>query len=194
MVSTVAETRVAESNGAIARDKNTARLWVPPNMISTISVTGTWAMEVNSNVPSLATDDVGGATERLFVPFPVEFSDFIQRGTSNVDRGVQVIALELIYEVAASALAGFDLDIWKVTYDLEGTGTAAEMTTTLTFDTAGDTGVEVDQHRALATINARDREWWDGGKSFHGEIDLADGTASDVNILGAIWHYRRLYE
>lgn len=194
MATTVAETRVAESFGGIARDKNTARLWVPPSRIATLSVTGVWALEVNSNVPSLATDDAGGASERLYIPCEVEFSDFIQRGTTNVDRGVQLIALELIYEVAASALAGFDLDIWKVTYDAEGTGTAAEMTTTLTFDTAGDTGVEIDQHRALATINARDREWWDGGKTFFGEIDIADGTASDVNILGAIWHYRRLYE
>lgn len=194
MTSTVAETRRAETFGGIARDKNTARLWVSPNRIVPISVTGTWAMEVNSNVPSLATDDVGGATERLMVPCDVEFSDFIQRGSSNVDRGVQLIAVELIYEVAASALAGFDLDIWKVTYDTEGVATAAEVTTTLTFDTAGDTGVEIDQHRALATITERDRIWWDGGTSFHGEIDLADGTASDVNILGAIWHYRRLYE
>lgn len=194
MVSTVMETRVVQAYGAIAREKNTSRLWVPPNLISPIAVTGVWAMEVNSNVPSLATDDAGGASERLMVPCPVEFSDMIVTGSTAVDRGIQIVGLELIYQVAASALATFDLDIWKVTYDLEGVATAAEVTTTLSFDTAGDTGVEIDEHRASALIAARDREFWDGGKTFHGEIDIGDGTASDVNILGAIWHLYRRYE
>lgn len=194
MTTTVAETRRADSFGGIARDKNTRRLWVPPTSVYKLSGSGTYAVDVSSDVIRFGTADVAGATERLSIPCPVEFSDMIVKGTTVVDRGIQIVALELIYEVKASALAGFDLDIWKQTYDLEGTPTPVEVTTTLTFDTAGDTGVEIDQHRALALIAATDRIFFDGGTTFHGEIDLATGTSSDFYVYGAIWHLRRVEE
>ena len=106
MASTVAETRRASDFGGISRDKNTRRLFVGPSQIKTLSVTGTWALEANSNVLSFATDDVGGAGELLMVPCPVEFSDMIVKGSTVVDRGVRLVACEVMYQVAVSALAG----------------------------------------------------------------------------------------
>ena len=194
MASTVAETRRASDFGGISRNKNTRRVWVDPTEIRTLTVTGTWALEANSNVLSLATDDVGGAGELLLIPCPVEFSDMIVRGSTAVDRGVRIVALELIYEVAASALADIDLVIYKTTYDAEGAGTAVAMTKTDSMDTAGDTGREIDQHRFTATIAERDRVFFDGGTTFHGVLDVDDGTSSDGNILGAIWHIERVEE
>lgn len=194
MTSTVAETRRASDFGGIARDKNTRRIFCGPELIRTLAVTGTWVLEANSNVLSLATDDVGGAAELLVCPLPVEFSDMIVRGSTNVDRGVQVVAVEILYQVAVSALADIDFSILETTYDLEGAGTATAKTATTTYDTAGDTGVEIDHHRALVTIAEANRTFLDGGRTTHLLMDIDDGTASDVNIFGVIWHLRRVEE
>lgn len=187
------ETQVAQAFGGTAREKNTRRVFVGPELIRPVSVTGVWALELASGVVSLATDDVGGAGEVLAIPMPAEFSDFAQKG-DNVDRGIKVVGVELLYTVAASALAAFDLDIHKVTFDVDGTPTAAEVTTTLAFDTAGDDGTEIDDHRAEAFIAARDRFFLDSGTVVYGQIVLSDGTASDVNVYGAIWHLERVEE
>lgn len=194
MTSTVMETRRADSFGGISRDKNTRRLWVPPTEIRTLAVTGTWAIEAGTNVVSLATDDVGGAGELLYIPCGVEFSDFIQRGSTVVDRGIQVLGVELIYDVAVSALADIDIIIYKTEFDAEGIGTATAVTSTTTLDVVTDTGREVDQHRMSAFIAGKDREFFDGGRVYHAIVDADDGTASDMNILGAIWHLRRVEE
>ena len=194
MASSNLETRSASDFGGIARRKNTRRIFVGPELIRTLAVTGTWVLEANSGVLSLATDDVGGAAELLTVPCPVEFSDMIVRGSAAVDRGVRIIGFELIYEVAASALADIDVVIYKTTYDTEGIGTATAMVKTDSMDTAGDTGREIDQHRFLCTIAESNREFFDGGKTFHAVLDIDDGTSSDVNILGAIWHVERIEE
>ncbi len=194
MTSTVAETRRASDFGGISRDKNTRRIFCGPELIRTLAVTGTWVLEANSNVLSLATDDVGGAAELLVCPLPVEYSDMIVRGSTAVDRGVQVIAAEIIYEVAASALADIDFSIIETTYDAEGTGTATAKTATTTMDVAADTGREIDQHRATVTIAEANRTFLDGGRTTHLLLDIDDGTSSDVNILGVIWHLRRVEE
>jgi hypothetical protein len=194
VTSTVAETRKAADFGGISRNKNTRRIFVGPDAIRTLAVTGTWALEANTNVLSLATDDVGGAGELLVVPFPAEFSDMIVRGSAAVDRGVRIIALEVLYQVAASALADIDLAIYKTTWDSEGVGTATAMTKTDARDVAADAGTEVDEHRFTATIAESNREFLDGGKTFHAVLDIDDGTSSDVNIFGAIWHLERVEE
>ena len=193
MASSVLETRRASDFGGIARDKNTERVFVGPNLIGQMAVTGTWALEANTNVQSLATDDAG-STNLLSIPFIAPYSDLIVRGSSAVDRGVKVIGLEIIYEVAASALSDADLYIYKTTFDAEGTGTATVVTTTTTMDTAGDAGTEIDQHRMYVTIAENNRFFLDGGTIVHGIFDVDDGTSSDVNILGAIWHIQRVEE
>lgn len=185
------DTKVAQDSGSVARLKNTERVFVGPEALGLDAVTATWALEVNSNVPSLATDDAG-TTNNIRIPFPVSFSDAeIQSGSGVTDRGVRLLGVELIYEVAASALTSFDLDIFKGTIDAEGSVTAAEVTTTLSFDTAGDDGTEIDQHRAFAAIGEDDRFFLDSGTIAWGRADIEDGTASDVNIIGAIWHVER---
>lgn len=193
MVSTVMETRESQVSGSVARKTNAHRVFVPPSQISTLAVTGTWVLEANTNVVSLATNDVGGDGELLYVPFPSEHSDMRAQSTS-VDRGVRVVGLEVIYEVAASALADIDFFIYHTSFDAEGTGTATVATATTSFDTAGDTGREIDQHRASVFIAEGNRAFLDGGKVVHAVIDMEDGTASDVNILGCIWHIERVYE
>jgi hypothetical protein len=193
VTSTVAETRRADAFGGISRDKNTRRLFVSPADFKQLAVTGTWALEANSNVVSLATDDAG-TTNLLMVPFPGEYSDLIVKGSTEVDRGLKVIALEVIYEVAVSALGDVDIFLYKTTFDSEGAGTAALVATTTTLDGASDTGREADQHRMTVTIAERDRFFLDGGTMIHGIFDVDDGTASDVNILGAIWHVQRVEE
>lgn len=186
--STALATKASQDFGPVSRRKNTQRLFITPGELEQAAVTGTWALEVNSNVTSLATDDAG-TTNNINIPLPVRFSDAeIQSGSGVTDRGVKVVGLELIYEVAASALGGFDLDIWKYTVSSVGAVTAAEVTTTLTFDTANDAGTEIDTHRAYATIAERDRFFIDSGTLVIGRADITDGTSSDVNIIGAIWH------
>lgn len=187
--------KVSSDFGGIARFKNTERVFVGPEAFSTGTVTGVWAVEVGSNVPSFATDDVGGAGEILIFGCPVPFSDAeVQSGAGNTDRGVKVVGVELLYTVAASALAGFDLDIYKVAFDADGDPTATEVVTTLSFDTAGDAGTEVDDHRAEALVAENDRTFLDSGNVVYGQVVLSDGTASDVNIYGAIWHFERVEE
>ena len=194
MASKTIETRRADSFGGISRDKNTRRLLVSPAEVRTLAVTGTWVLEANSNVVSLATDDVGGDGELLFVPCNVEASDMIVNGSTVVDRGIRVIGLEISYVVAASALADIDFFLYKTTLDAEGVATAAAITATTTFDTDGDTGREIDEHRVLVSIAEKDRFFLDGGTLVHGVIDMEDGTASDVNINSVIWHLQRVEE
>lgn len=192
--STFGDTKVSSDFGAASRYKNTERIFVGPEALGTDAVTGTWALEVNSNVPSLATDDAS-TTNNIRIPFPAPFSDAeIQSGSGVTDRGVKVIGVEVIYQVAASALGAFDLDIWKVTISSVGAPTAAEVTTTLSFDTNGDDGTEVDTHRAFAEIAEVDRFFLDSGTIVFGRLDITDGTSSDVNIVGAIWHVERVEE
>lgn len=194
MTSTVAETRRASDFGGISRNKNTRRLFVGPYGINTLAVTGTWVRAAATNVLEFTTADVGGAGELLVAECPVEFSDMIVRGSTAVDRGVRIVAAEIIYRVTNSALADIDFTIYKQTYDAEGAATATAMTATTTYDTAGDTGREIDQHRALVTITERDREFFDGGKTFYLLMDIDDGTASDMFIAGVIWHFERVEE
>lgn len=192
--STFGDSKVSSDFGAASRYKNTERIFVGPEALGADAVTGTWALEVNTNVPSLATNDAG-TTNNFRIPFPAPFSDAeIQSGSGVTDRGVKVIGVELIYEVASSALGGFDLDIFKLVFDAEGGGTATEVTTTLSFDTGGDAGTEIDQHRAFAKIAEVDRFFMDSGTIVFGRADITDGTASNVNILGAIWHVERVEE
>lgn len=191
---TALATKASQDFGGIARRKNTLRQFVAANQLGQAAVTGTWVLEVNSNVMSLATDDAG-TTNDIRIPFNVTFSDAeIQSGSGVTDRGVRVIGLALLYEVAASALGAFDLDIWKLVPDAEGNFAATEVTTTLTFDTAGDAGTEIDQHVAYATIAERDRFFVDSGNIVEGRADITDGTSSDVNITGAIWFIERIEE
>lgn len=186
------DTKVSTSFGAVSRVKNTERVFVHPGEFIPVAVTGTWAMEYNSNVASLATDDAG-TTNVFDIPLHAPFSDAeIQHGVT--DRGLKVAGLSVQYVVAASALTSVDVDIWKLTPDAEGNFTAAEIVTTLSFDTPGDTGLEVDQHWAYAAIAENLRGFMDTGAIYVGRASFEDGTASDVNILGAIWHLERVEE
>lgn len=190
--SAVIDTKASEDFGAVARRDNTIRVFVGPNELGQDAVTATWALSVSSNVPRLATIDAA-TTNNIRIPLHVPMNDAeVQSGSGTSDRGYRVLGLELIYEVAASALGGFDLDIWRLTPAADGTTTAAEVTTTLVPDTVGDTGVEIDKHRMQATIAARDRFFLDSGSIVFGRADITDGTSSDVDIIGAIWHLEKV--
>lgn len=189
MATNALETVRASAHGSIARIKNTRRFWVPPSMIATLDVTGTWVLDVNTNVVSLITSDVGGDGELLYIPYTGWVSDLaVEKGQSAVDRGVRIIGLEVMYEVAASALADADLFIIKTTIDADGDGSAAAVTATQSADDEDATPVEIDDHRVFVTVAERDRFFLDSGTIVHGILDLADGTSSDVSIVGAFWH------
>lgn len=186
--SVVIATKASQDNGAISRTKNTRRVFVPASLIGQAAVTGTWALENASGVITLGTDDAG-TTNVFTIPLMHPFSDAeVQSGSGVTDRGVKVLGVELCYQVATSALGAFDLDIYKVTIDAEGAPTATEVTTTLTPDTVGDAGTEVDDHRMQAVIAERDRFFVDSGTVVTALAEITDGTSSDVNIFGAIWH------
>lgn len=175
-------------HGSIARFKNTRRVFVPANLIGQAAVTGTWALENAAGVITLGTDDAG-TTNVFQIPLPHWFDDAaVQSGSNVTDRGVKVVGVELMYQVATSALGAFDLDIYKVTIDADGDPTAAEVTTTLSMDASADDGTEVDDHRAEALIAANDRFFLDSGTVVYALAEITDGTSSDVNIFGAIWH------
>ena len=192
--SVVIDTKASQDFGPISRRSNAVRVFVHPADIKQIAVTGTWALEEATNVPSLATDDAG-TTNVFNVPLDVPFSDAeIQGGSGVTDRGYRVLGLELIYQVAASALGAFTLKIFKLVPTAVGVVAATEITTTLVPDTAGDAGTEVDTHRMQATIASRDRFFVDSGTVVFGQVNITDGTASDVNINGAIWHLEKVEE
>lgn len=192
--SVVIDTKVSEEPGVISRRKNTVRVFVHPADIKQIAVTGTWALEEATNVPSLATDDAG-TTNVFNIPLDVPFSDAeIQGGSGVTDRGYKVLGLELIYQVATSALGAFDLNIFKLVPTAVGVVAATEITTTLVPDTVGDAGTEVDTHRMQATIASRDRIFVDSGSVIIGRLEVTDGTSSDVNLNGAIWHLEKVEE
>ena len=194
MAKNALETQVSQSHGSVAREKNTIRVWVPASMFGQIAVTGTWALEENSDLFSLATDDAG-STNVIEIPLPMWCSDAaLQSGTGVTDRGVQVIGVEVFYQVATSALGGFDLDIYRITLNSTAVPTVAEVTTTLSADTGSDDGTEVDTHRMEALINARDRFYLDSGNQVYGQLDITDGTSSDVNLFGAMWHLKVVEE
>lgn len=188
------ETKRSDSFGAISRNKNTERVFVGPNGFAQIAVTGTWALEANSSVPSLGTDDA--STTNVFNVFcPAPFSDAeVESGSGVTDRGYRVIGYEVLYQVATSALGAFDADLYKLTLNDTAIPTAAEVTTTLSFDTAGDAGTEVDFHRAEVLIAERDRFFVDSGQTVFAQIEITDGTSSDVNLFGVIWHLERVEE
>ena len=195
VLSNLIEAHVSESHGSVARHKNTEKLWVPAQFITDGVTTGTWALETATLINTFATDDVGGAGETILIPWVGEFSDAaIENGAAAVDRGVKVIGLELMYQVAVSALAAMDLDIHHLTFDLEGTPTNAETVTTLTFDTDGDDGTEVDLHRVVASVAKPARTFVTTTNIPQGVFTISDGTASDVNISGAFWHIERVVE
>lgn len=188
------EPAVSQDFGGIARSKNTERIFVPANLIGQAAVTGTWALENDSGVITLGTDDAGD-TNVFVIPLPASFSDAaLQSGSGVTDRGLKVIGVELCYQVASSALGAFDLDIYKVTIDADGDPAATEVVTTLSFDTSGDDGTEVDDHRAEALIAENDRFFVDSGSVVYALAEITDGTSSDVNIFGAIWHVQRVEE
>lgn len=192
--SVVIDAKASQDFGPISRRSNAVRVFVHPADIKQIAVTGTWALEEATNVPSLATDDAG-TTNVFNIPLNVPFSDAeIQSGSGVTDRGYKVIGLELIYQVAASALGAFDLNIFKLVPTAVGVVAATEIATTLVPDTAGDAGTEVDTHRMQATIASRDRFFVDSGTVVIGKIDITDGTSSDVNLNGAIWHLEKVEE
>jgi hypothetical protein len=190
--SVVIATKASEDLGAVSRKDNTVRVFVHPADIKQIAVTGTWALEEATNVPSLATDDAG-TTNVFDIPLVVPFSDAeIQSGSGTTDRGYKVLGLELIYQVATSALGAFDLSIFKLVPTAVGVVAATEITTTLTPDTAGDDGTEVDTHRMQAVVAERDRLFVDSGTIIIGKVAITDGTSSDVNLNGAIWHLEKV--
>lgn len=194
MATNALETVDSQSFGGVSRVTNAKRLWVPPSHISILAVTGTWVNEANSNVASLATDDVGGDGELIMIPCPLTASDHISRGSSTVDKGIRIIGLEVFYQVAVSALTDIDWFLYHTVFSAVGAGTATAITKTDTYDTAGDTGVEIDTHRVEILINARDRFFLTSGDVIHAVMDMQDGTASDVNIFGAYWHYEQHFE
>lgn len=188
------ETQAVQSSGAVSRFKNTRRVWVSPNEFQQTAVTGTWALEEASNVSSLATDDAG--TSNVFlIPLNAEFSDAaIEGGGSATDRGIRVIGLELHHQVATSALGGFDLTIYSVVVASDGGYTATAVSDTTTWDTSGNDGTEIDNHRTEVLIASRDRFFVDADRIVYARLELTDGTSSDVNIRGATWHLARTEE
>ena len=186
------ETRAAESAGSVARFKNTERVFVSPSELGQAAVTGTWALEYNTNVLSLATDDAG-TTNLIDVPFPVPFSDLVSQ-SADVDRGVRIVGLEVIYQVAASALGAVSLTLYRNTVTAAAAVSAAAVTATTTFDTDGDAGTEIDTHVIRIAIAARDRTFVDSAHFPTAVFSATDGTSSDVNIMGAVWHIERTME
>ena len=181
-------TKASSDFGGVSRLKNTKRVFVAANQIGQAAVTGTWALENASGVITLGTDDA--STTNVFqIPLPAAFSDAeMQSGSGVTDRGVKVLGVELLYQVATSALGAFDLDIYSVVVDADGDPAATEVVTTLTPDTTGDDGTEVDDHRMAALIAENDRFFLDSGRVVYALAEIEDGTSSDVNIFGAIWH------
>ncbi len=188
------ETAVASTPGAVSRFKNTERYYVHPADFKEIAVTGTWALEEASNVPELATDDAS-STNILNIPFPGDFSNLDASSDGSVDRGARVIGIELMFEVAVSALATFVLAIYKLEFaTADGAPTATVITSTTTFLPDGNDGTEVDVHRVQVLIAEKDRIFLDGDTVIFARLALADGTSSDINISGAIWHVERTEE
>src|SRR5690606_29139549 len=91
---------------------------------------------------------------------------------SSTDRGLEIQAFDLRYEVAASALGAFSIDLFKLTFDAEGAPTATEITSTTTFDTANDDGTEVDQHIATVTIAEGNRFFVDSNAIVYAELNI----------------------
>ena len=190
----IPETAVAQSFGGVARLKNTRRLFVGPGMIDELATTATWVLQQTANVPELFTTD-GSTTNILGIPFPGEYAQFAAEGSgAAVDRGIRIVALELLYSVATSALGAFTCDIFKLTFtEADGQETAATVASTDTFQ-GGATGVEIDDHRFQTLIAVRDRFFLGDTTSVYAEVNMTDGTASDIIIRGAIWHYERVEE
>lgn len=188
------QTADASTPGAVSRFKNTRRIFVHPADFKEIAVTATWALEEASNVPELATDDAS-STNILNVILPAEYSNLDASGDGNVDRGVRVIGIELMYEVAASALATAVYGIYKLEFaSADGAPTATAITTTNTFLPDGNDGTEIDVHRVQVEIDEKDMIFMDGDTVIFCRVALADGTSSDINISGAIWHLERTEE
>lgn len=189
-------TRRADSHGSVARFRNTRRVWVDPALIRTLAVTGTWVLEANSNALSLATDDVGAATgELLVIPYPGQVSDAeIETSNGGTDRGVRIVGCEIMYQVAASALAVADLVIYRTARDAEGVPTTTVVPSTLSTDDADATPLEIDEHRYSEIVAENDRFFLDTANTVHAVMEFGDGTSSDVNIFGAFWHIEEVQE
>ena len=191
----ILETAVAQSFGGIARLKNTRRLFVGPGQIVELATTGTWVFQQTANVPELFTTDAG-STNILGIPFPGEYAQFASEGGGTaVDRGIRIIGIELLFSVATSALGAFTMDIFKLVFTAaDGQETATTVASVDTFLPDGNDGTEIDDHRVQTLIAVRDRFFLDDETSVYCEVNMTDGTASDIIIRGAIWHYERLEE
>jgi len=186
-------TGVAQASGAIAVDKNTVRVHITPGQFIELATTGTWVQQVTTNVPELFTTDAS-TTNVLQIPMPAEISALASQ-SAGVDRGIQVVGLELMYDVATSALASMDIDIFRINFAAaDGAATAVAVPDTTTFLPDGNDGTEVDVHRVIVSIAANDRFFLDGDSTIYANVQMTDGTASDITISGAIWHLRRVYE
>lgn len=188
-------TAVASNSGATARFKNTRRIFVSPGQFEELATTATWVLQQTTNVPQLFTTD-GSTTNILGIPFPGEFSNSkIQDGGTAVDRGIKIVGLELMYTVATSALGAFTCDIFKVAFAAaDGAPTATTIVSTDTFLPDGNDGTEVDVHRFSTLVAENDRFFMDGDLVVYAELNMTDGTASDITIHGAIWHVERYEE
>ena len=182
------ETSAPQSNRNLSSRKNSRRAWVGPGQFAEVAVTATWALEEATNVVSLATDDAS-TTNILQIPLNTQFSDAaIEDSGASVDRGIKVMGLELHYTVAASALAAIDLTIYSVVVAADGVYTATAVADTTTWDTSGDAGTEVDDHVMIVAIAKNDRFFVDSDRLCYARLSMTDGTSSDVNIRGAVWH------
>jgi hypothetical protein len=184
------ETVAAGDFGGIARRKNTQRLWVPPNDIAQAAVTGTWVLE-NAAIAStmaLTTADAG-STNVFQIAFRGPFSDLaVQSGSGIVDRGARVIGIVVPYTVTNSNLAAVTLKIYQGSFTTAGLISTAEITSTTSFATEA-TGLTQTTHLAKAIISASNRVFVQSGAPCYAQLTMDDGTASDVWIYGACWHY-----
>jgi len=187
------DTTASEDFGGIARKKNTGRVFVGPEQFNELATTGTWVLQQTSNVPEFFTTDAG-STNILGVWFPGPVSDATVQG-SSVDRGTRVIGVEVFYTVATSALGDFVPGLFSVAFtDADGVATATAITATEENLPAANDGTEIDNHRLQLEILEVNRAFLDSGTQVYLELNITDGTASDVTIRGAVWHYETLEE
>ncbi len=188
-------TAQVDSAGVVSGFKNTRRIFVSPGQFEELATTATWVLQQTTNVPQFFTTDAS-STNILGIPFPGEFSNAkIQGGQSAVDRGVKIVGLELMFTVATSALGAFTCDIFKVAFAAaDGAPTATTIASTDTFLPDGNDGTEIDVHRFSTLIAASDRFFMTGDLVVYAELNMTDGTASDITIHGAIWHVERTEE
>lgn len=189
------ETIVAQDFGGIARRKNTQRLWVPPNDIAQAAVTGTWVLENAAVALTMALTTADAGTTNVFqIAFPGPFSDMAANsGSGIVDRGVRIVGIHVPYTITNSDLAAVTLKIYQGSFTTAGLISTTEITSTTSFATEA-TGLTQTTHIAKAVIASRDRVFVQSGAPCYAQLTMTDGTASDVWIYGACWHYELVEE